>query len=267
MNEDLLNELLKRCESKIEKKLLENLYPRLRADHAQELEPQHKIDYYPDMMTITDFAFPYMQIAIYCDGFAMRKDNRKAFQKDRFQSRELQLRGWIVSRFAGNEINNNIVMVVKTIERAIDQREREQKSPSQQQQTQEEKSWQESIQRDHQRQQKPRTQKIADFYFTRGRADVMNNDYDDAIAYLTKAIERSPFFAAAFHYRGVAYYFKDNYSLALDDYNRAIELQPESPDSYNGRGATYAKMGDRERAEDDYTMAELLKEPESDTPF
>ena len=103
-------------------------------------------------------------------------------------------------RFAGNEINNNSVMVVKTIERAIDQREREQTSPSQQQQTQEEKSWRESIQRDHQRQQKPQAQKIADFYFTRGRADVMNNDYDGAIAHLTKAIERSPFFAAAFHY-------------------------------------------------------------------
>ena len=65
----------------------------------------------------------------------------------------------------------------------------------------------------------------------------------------------------------MAYYFKGDYSLVLDDYNRAIELQPEWPDSYNGRGATYAKMGDHERAEDDYTMAELLKEPKSNTPF
>ena len=266
MNEDLLNELLERCESKIEEKLLENLYPRLTADHAQELRAQYKIDYYPDIVTIPDFAFPYMQIAIYCDGFATRRDDREAFQKDRFHSRELQLRGWLVLRFAGREINNDSVMVVKTIERAIAQREREQASRNQQQQTQEEKSWRESIQRDHQRQQKPQTQEKADFYFTRGRADVMNDDYDEAIAHLSKAIEHSPSFAAAFHHRGVAYYYKGDYSLALDDYNRAIELQPEWRNSYNGRGATYAKVGDRKRAEDDYTMAELLKEPESDTP-
>ena len=264
MNEDKFNELLERCESKIEEKLLENLYPRLTTDHAQELRAQYKIDYYSDIITIPDFAFPYMQIAIYCDGFAMRRDDRESFQKDRFHSRELQLRGWLVLRFAGREINNDSVMVVKTIERAIDQQEREQTLRSQQQQTQEEKSWRESIQRE---QQKPQTQEIADFYFRRGRTGVMNNDYDDAIVDLTKAIELSPFFAAPYHYRGVAYYFKADYTLAIDDYNRAIELLPESPGSYNGRGATYAKMGDRGRAEEDYTMAELLKEQESDNPF
>ena len=267
MNENRLNELLKRCESKIEEKLLENLYPRLTADHAQELQAQYKIDYYSDIITISDFAFPYMQIAIYCDGFAIRRDDREAFQKDRFQSRELQLRGWLVLRFAGREINNNSVMVVKTIERAIDQREREQTSRSRQQQNREEKSWRESIQRDHQRQQKPQTQEIADFYFRRGKTNVMNNDYDDAIVNLTKAIELSPFFSTAYHYRGVAYYFKGEYTLAIDDYNRAIEILPGSPDSYNGRGAAYGKMGNRKRAQDDYTMAELLKEQESDTPF
>ena len=138
MNEDLLNELLKRCDSPIETRLLENLSPRLRADHAQELCAQYEIDCYLDMdLTIPDFAFPYLQIAIYCDGFKPREGNREQFEKDRFQSRELQLRGWIVLRFAGREINRDIVMVVKTIERAIDQRDREQAWRSQQQQTQE----------------------------------------------------------------------------------------------------------------------------------
>ena len=81
--------------------------------------PQYKIDRYADMpLTIPDFAFPDMQIVIYCDGFASREGDRAAFRRDRLQSRELQLRGWIVLRFAGNEINYNSEMVVDTIERA-----------------------------------------------------------------------------------------------------------------------------------------------------
>ncbi len=76
-------------------------------------------------VTIPDFAFPDMQIAIYCDGFATAKDNRKKFAKDRFQLRELQLRGWIVLRFAGSEINFDSEMVIETIQRAIARRDRQ----------------------------------------------------------------------------------------------------------------------------------------------
>ena len=125
MNEDLLNDLLELCQSPIERELLNNLYPHLPASRAHELRAQYKIDRYDDMpLTIPDFAFPDMQIVIYCDGFASREGNRTAFQRDRLQSRELQLRGWIVLRFAGSEINYNSEMVVDTIERAIERRPR-----------------------------------------------------------------------------------------------------------------------------------------------
>ncbi|MYE89930.1 hypothetical protein F4X33_13135 [Candidatus Poribacteria bacterium] len=56
------------------------------------------------------------------------------FRKDRFQSRELQLRGWIVLRFAGSEINRDGEMVVKTIQRAIKRRDRRQNWREQQRQ-------------------------------------------------------------------------------------------------------------------------------------
>ena len=135
MKEDLLNELLERCESPIESKLLRNLYPHLTTDRAQELCAQHKVDRYPDMpLTIPDFAFPDMQIAIYCDGFAWRAGNWEKFRRDRFQSRELQLRGWIVLRFAGSEIYRDSEMVVDTIDRAIAQRDGQQAWRDQQQQ-------------------------------------------------------------------------------------------------------------------------------------
>ena len=41
------------------------------------------------------------------------------FQKDRQQSRDLQLQGWCVLRFAGREILNETDAVVRTIEQAI----------------------------------------------------------------------------------------------------------------------------------------------------
>ena len=133
MNEDLLNDLLARCQSPIEHELLLNLYPHLTTSRAQELRAQHRIDY-KGGVTLPDFAFPDMQIAIYCDGFGPREGDRAAFQRDRLQSRELQLRGWIVLRFAGSEINYDSEMVVDTIERAIARRTRQRDWRSQQQQ-------------------------------------------------------------------------------------------------------------------------------------
>ena len=135
MNEDKLNELLEQCKSPIERELLQNLSPHLMAARARELHHQYKVDRYDDMdVTIPDFAFPDMQIAIYCDGFSTHGDNKELFQKDRRQSRELQLRGWIVLRFTGSEINYDSEMVIETIQRSIAWRDRQRKWRSQQQQ-------------------------------------------------------------------------------------------------------------------------------------
>lgn len=142
MNEDKLNKLLERCQSPIESELLQNLYPHLTTDRARELRVQHKIDRYDDMrLTIPDFAFPDMQIAIYCDGFAPREGDQEKFRRDRLQSRELQLKGWIVLRFAGSEINREGEMVVETIQRAIARRDRQRNWRRQQQQQGQQESW------------------------------------------------------------------------------------------------------------------------------
>ena len=119
MSEDRFNELLRQCkDSPIERKLLRDLYPHLTVDRARELQAQHRIDYFHDMdVTIPDFAFPDIRIAIYCDGYQWHKDY-EPFCKDRYQSRELQLRSWIVLRFTGNEINDESEMVLETVQRA-----------------------------------------------------------------------------------------------------------------------------------------------------
>ena len=77
MNEDRLNELLEQCKSPIESELLKNLYPHLTADRGHVLRAQYRIDRYDDVpVTIPDFAFPDMQIAIYCDGFKWHESRK-----------------------------------------------------------------------------------------------------------------------------------------------------------------------------------------------
>ena len=63
------DDLLAMCESEIESHLLGALYPNLGPDAQKEIEAQHMIDYYDMPVTLPDFAFPYLRIAIYCDGY------------------------------------------------------------------------------------------------------------------------------------------------------------------------------------------------------
>ena len=136
MNEDRLNELLERTEIPIERELLKNLYPNLTLNQAQELCAQFQLDFFPDVpVTFPDFAFPSMRIAIYCDGFAPHCKNIEVFTRDRKQSRELQLKKWIVLRFAATEIAKDSKNVVATIQGAIDLREKQQAWLTKKQQT------------------------------------------------------------------------------------------------------------------------------------
>ena len=124
--EDLMDydELLACCESEIETHFLRALSPELGPDAQKEIQAQYMIDYYDMPVTLPDFAFPDAKIAIYCDGYEHHW-KRGPFQKDRQQSRELQLQGWCVLRFGGWEILNETDAVVRTIEQAIRRKARE----------------------------------------------------------------------------------------------------------------------------------------------
>ena len=127
--EDLMDydELMNKSEEGIEKPLIAALYPKLGPSEQKEIEAQHLIDYYDMPVTLPDFAFPDAKIAIYCDGYEHHW-KRGPFQKDRHQSRELQLQGWCVLRFGGWEILNETDAVVRTIEQAIRRKAREQEN-------------------------------------------------------------------------------------------------------------------------------------------
>ena len=118
------DELMNKSEEGIEKPLIAALYPKLGPSEQKEIEAQHIIDYYDTPLTIPDFAFPDVKIAIYCDSYEYHWE-RDSFQKDRQQARELQLQGWCVLRFAGREILNETDAVVRTIEQAIRRKARE----------------------------------------------------------------------------------------------------------------------------------------------
>ena len=124
------DELMNKSKEGIEKPLLAALYPKLGPSEQKEIEAQHLIDYYDMPVTLPDFAFPDAKIAIYCDGYEFHSE-RNPFQKDRQQSRELQLRGWCVLRFAGLEILNETDAVVRTIEQAIRRQARERENQPQ----------------------------------------------------------------------------------------------------------------------------------------
>ena len=132
MNKDRLKELLKQVKSPLEKEFLQKVYPdlNLTPDRAQELCAQYRIKFIPGApMTIPDFAFPDMKIAIYCDGYEFHED-RDSFSMDRFQSNELQSLGWIVFRFSGRQIKTKffVEQAVEEIKRAIAQRDKQQQA-------------------------------------------------------------------------------------------------------------------------------------------
>ena len=114
-----LDQLLNQCESELERHLLRTLYPALSNPFQKELVAQYLIDELPKV-TLPDFALPRQQIAIYCDGHYWHRDE-DSFETDRWQSRELQLRGWIVLRFAEREILRDVNSVVEAIQRAIEE--------------------------------------------------------------------------------------------------------------------------------------------------
>lgn len=118
-------ELEEMCQSVIETHLLHALYPVLMPAVQKELTSQYRIGIHDERVTVPDFTFPHLRIAIYCDGYVFHSDLKK-FKKDRQQSRWLQLRGWYVLRFAGAEILDDTDAVVRTILKAVDKRLRRQ---------------------------------------------------------------------------------------------------------------------------------------------
>ena len=100
-----------------------------------------------------------------------------------------------------------------------------------------------------------RNPQMAAAYHTRGVAHRNVGDVDSAIADLSRAIELVPDYAAAYHDRGISYGRKSDYERAIADYDRVIELAPNFAAVYINRGNSHGGKGDDERAVADYDRA------------
>ena len=79
--------------------------------------------------------------------------------------------------------------------------------------------------------------------------------YAEAIECFTKAIEKNPHFAFAYHNRGSAYGKMKNYTQAVADFSQAIAIDANYATAYSGRGFAYYGLGDYERAAADFSKA------------
>src|SRR6476620_6019548 len=83
----------------------------------------------------------------------------------------------------------------------------------------------------------------AEGFFNRGSDAYDRANYDQAIAYYTKAIQLNSHDADTYFNRGLAYYSKGNYDEAIADYTIAAALKPKDPDTYYNRGMAYDDKG------------------------
>ncbi|MEO1349522.1 MAG: tetratricopeptide repeat protein, partial [Cyanobacteria bacterium J06635_15] len=101
----------------------------------------------------------------------------------------------------------------------------------------------------------------ASAYNNRGNAHYNKGNYEQAIDDLSRALQIDPEYAVAYYNRGNAHSVQGNYEQAIDDYNQAIQLDPEYAIAYNNRGNAHSDQGDYEQAIDDYNQA-LQIDPE-----
>jgi len=108
---------------------------------------------------------------------------------------------------------------------------------------------------------------IVGFYVNRAWNYIELEQYDDAIADYTKAIELEPDNAAALARRGgVGYRFKGDYQKALEDCNNAIKMNPGSSIAYYFRSLVYDDMEDYKMTISDLEKA-IQFDPQWDEPY
>jgi len=91
-------------------------------------------------------------------------------------------------------------------------------------------------------------------WLAKGNQSLEEQDYVNAIADYTKAIELNPLNANAYINRGNSYSHKGLYDLAITDFNKAIELNPQDANTYANRAICHYQMGKRTAAKEDLEL-------------
>jgi tetratricopeptide (TPR) repeat protein len=92
-------------------------------------------------------------------------------------------------------------------------------------------------------------------YFNRGVVKGELEDYRGAIQDYNKAIEINPNDASAYYNRGLAKYNLEDYKGAIQDCNKAIEINPNHANAYYNRGLAKGRLEDHRGAIQDFNKA------------
>ncbi|MGI0036393.1 MAG: tetratricopeptide repeat protein, partial [Nitrososphaera sp.] len=86
--------------------------------------------------------------------------------------------------------------------------------------------------------------------YNKGRNQMSNEKFLDAIRSFELAIRVDPKYVDAWVEKGYAHFHLGEYSVAISSYNRAIELDVENAPAWNLKGLAYYKMKNYEKAID-----------------
>ncbi|MDY6821170.1 MAG: tetratricopeptide repeat protein [Deferribacterota bacterium] len=96
----------------------------------------------------------------------------------------------------------------------------------------------------------------ASAYFEQGVDYYSSGDYEQALSYLTAAIQADNTLIDAYYYRARVYmeYYKD-YDKAIADFNKIVSMDQTDFESYYLLGACYFNKGDKNNAQASYNNA------------
>jgi tetratricopeptide (TPR) repeat protein len=80
---------------------------------------------------------------------------------------------------------------------------------------------------------------MADEFFNYGLTSLMEDNYQTAIEYFTKSLERNPESYDSHLYRGIAYFKFGDYSSSISDLNNAEKIKENSFDVLYNRAKTH----------------------------
>src|SRR5208283_1984353 len=98
-----------------------------------------------------------------------------------------------------------------------------------------------------------KTLSIADSYLNRGLAYEAKEQFDQAIADFSKAIEVNPNSEKAYDSRGNIYLLKGQADQAIADYSKVIALNPKNLKAYNNRAIAFQSKRQFDQAIADYS--------------
>jgi tetratricopeptide (TPR) repeat protein len=90
--------------------------------------------------------------------------------------------------------------------------------------------------------------KSAEARFERGMAQVLNEEWDQAIATFTEVIRQEPKNAEAYYNRGLAWAGKREWDKAVSDFDAFLRLAPSDADGLLSRAGALAELGQIELA-------------------